>query len=262
MLADFVIVSAVLMLATAVLWPSRLWERFVARCRVRAAVRAERRRGPWQSFRGGSRWYIFTPKARELDLRALGACAWVNRFGGHARLCSVAEHQVRCADWLCAQGFSAWIQLQGATHDVQEIAAPGDVIAPVLNGPWWISWPLRIWRRRVERTFRDALGLPLELHPAVHEADQVMLSTELHDRMPEAARETWLRRLPRPLRTIAIPWDHEYAEFRWWQTVSILAAQASCAEPGLTTSQRTKLLGLARVAHEEADRLRYAQEIN
>jgi hypothetical protein len=252
---------AVVGLATAAFFPTRAWDRFVLVSRARAAVRAEARRGPWQSFRGGARWYMFAPKARDLDLRALGACAWINRFGGHARTCSVAEHQVRCAEWCLQRGYSPYVQLQAGLHDVHEIAAPGDVIAPAYRGPWWISWPLRIWSRRVERVFRTALGLPWELHPAVHEADQVMLSTELHDRMPEAAREAWVRKLAKPLHTVAIAWDHEYAEFRWWSLIAGLAPQAATSEPGLTTSQRTRLCDLAHVAHEEARRLRHAEEL-
>jgi uncharacterized protein len=266
MLASALFVGSTCALAfvlTYAFWPPPLaWTKFLTRRRAAAAERAERRRGPWQSFRGGSRWYIFRPAARDLDLRVLGACAWINRFGGHAGLCSVAEHQVRCAAWLLQHGFSPWIQLQGALHDVHEIAAPGDVIAPAFKGPWWISWPLRRWSRRVERTIREAIGLPAELDPAVHKADMVMLATELRDRMPEASNEGWCRTLPAPMKNVCDPWAHAYAEFRWWTLIAHLAAVCGCdAAIPITTEQRTRLFELSRVAHAEVRRLRRTQEV-
>lgn len=238
--------------------PAGKWRHLNNRLRGLRARMSRWSRGPWVHTRSGAKWYICTPRADELDLTDLGACAWINRYGGHAGTCSVAEHQVRCAEYLGAMGHSDWIQLQAATHDVHEALPPGDVAGPAYHGPWWIRWPLRIWSRRVERAVREALGLPAELSPAVHRVDRIMLATEMHDRFPTALLDKdFLGRLPPPVRTVQIPWDHDYAEYRWWSLVSRLAYNVSVGKDvDLTTVQRTRLAQFAHVAHQEARRLR------
>lgn len=212
-------------------------------------------RGDWTQTRSGARWYPHSPRAEDVIIEDLGACAYINRFGGHAGLCSDAEHQYRVAEHLRSLGFSAWIQLCGAMHDTPEVYAPGDIPAPVLRGNFihrlWM-WGLRRMRRRAAHAVFDRLGLPRELPPEVHHADLVLLRTEVRDRM-RGGIVGWDqgRDLPPPLSQKTFRWQPEDAERRWWTLVARLAHVAAMTTPGLTPTQIAKLHELAEVAADQ-----------
>lgn len=186
------------------------------------------RRRPWIQTRSGARWYPYDFKASDVRIEDLGACAYLNRWGGHAGVCSVAEHQVRVAEILARAGHSAWVQLQGAMHDAHEVYPPGDVLAPVLWGPRWLVWPIRRMSRRAAHAVRARVGLPLELDPAVKLADMTMLMSEAHARLP-GGPQGWEqgRLLPPPVRVSDFAWAHDYAAWKWWFTVAELAERAA-----------------------------------
>jgi hypothetical protein len=166
-------------------------------------------RGPFVTARSGARWYPFTPRPEDVRLADLGVTALIIRWGGHRGRGTVAEHQVRVAELLRQRGCDAWTQLLGALHDAAEVYPPGDVLAPVLRGPWLLTWPTRWMKRRAERAVRRRLQLPLEMPLAVHRADVEVQQREREGRFSGAG------------------WEPEHAEWRWWVLVEKLARTAA-----------------------------------
>lgn len=232
----------------------------VRRGRARRAASAERRRGPWIQTRSGARWYPFDPRPEDVRLEDLGACAYVIRWGGHAGVITVAEHQYRVAQLLEARGADAMTQLLGLLHDAHEVYPPGDVCAPVFWGRGvvgrLVSRAIRWMSRRAERAVRGRLGLPIELPQSVRHADMVLLSTEAHCRLPGGPRD-WGATLPSPL-PVAPAWEPAYAEWRWWSLVRVLADRVADEMTGRDSSRGwdtiSKLRELAVVADREAVR--------
>jgi len=217
------IIAASLLIFTALVVTH--WSRIVKRAREVNAARAERARGPWIQTRSGARWYPFSPRPEDVRLEDLGACAYVIRWGGHAGMVTVAEHQYRVAKLLAARGAGPMTQLLGLLHDAHEVYPPGDVCAPVFWGRGFlgriVSRAIRWMSRRAERAVRDRLRLPHEFPEAVRHADMVLLSTEAHARLPGGPRD-WGATLPSPL-PVAPAWEPAYAEWRWWSLVRVLA---------------------------------------
>lgn len=227
-------------------------------------LRGRAPRWPYVVVRSGARWYPWSPRAEDVRLEDLGALAWINRWGGHAGLCSVAEHSVRVADLLARGRHPEWTQLQGLLHDAAEVYPPGDVPAPVLMGPAWMTWSFRWQKRAAERAVRERLGLPRRLSPAVRVADAMALRNERSWRMPaDSAADT-----PLPS-SRQERWEPDYAEWRFWLRVGELAAichaqfqaqRIAETEQGKPSSPEgwdriVALAELATVARREAARL-------
>lgn len=228
---------------------------------------AERRRGPWVTTRSGARWYPFSCRAEDLVLEDLGATAYINRWAGHAGLCTVAEHQVRTALLLQHWGESALVQLEGGMHDAAEALPPGDVAAPVLRGPWWLTFGLRWLKRRAECAVRERCGLPREMPLAVKAADEAQLVLEATARLP--VPPTWavglLDRIDQHVPRNPARWEPEYAEWRWWCLVAYLAPRAAdelheaWSRTGEGWDRIVRLRELAAVAERQEERLRRAR---
>lgn len=204
--------------AIATLRDPRLWA-----SKRRLDAWARRSRGPWVQTLSGARWYPYSPRVEDVVIRDFGACAHINRWGGHAGRCALAEHQVRVAELLREWGADEEVQLEGALHDVHEVYPPGDVAGPVFWGPRWIAWAFRWMSSRAERTVRARLAMPASFDPLVHKADLAMLSAEAHDRLP-GGPQGWKNALPPPPPNyVGWPWDPSYAAFRWWTLVAELS---------------------------------------
>jgi hypothetical protein len=267
---DYLVAGIVIcFFAAFAVMPEKTWTRLVSRAQKRRAAREELRRGPWIQTRSGARWYPYTPRAADVHLEDLGACAYVLRFGGHAGVLTVAEHQYRVAKLLEARGASLMTQLLGLLHDAHEVYPPGDVCAPVFWGRGVIERTVarsfRWMSKRAERAVHQRLHLPVELPQSVKHADLVMLSTEAHSHLPGGPKG-WGSTLPSPLHFVE-GWEPEFAEFRWWQLVRELSQRAAdemkdqrCreAEAGRDSSQGwdtiTALLELAVVADRQCAR--------
>lgn len=216
-------------------------------------------RGPFVTTRSGARWYPFTPRPEDVVIEDLGACAHINRFGGHAGLCSVAEHGVRVARLLARAGCDACVQLQGLLHDCDEVYYPGDVPGPVLKTRW--GWLARWLVRRRERAVRTRLGLPVTLAPEVLWADREELRIEAANRLPAA---DWIGKPTPPRRPDR--WEPEFAEYMFWSLGAVLADRVAdqlvlqtCATGRKTLAESwdriARLRAFAMVARREADRL-------
>lgn len=229
----------------------KLGRRFLSR--VRSLFR--RPRGPWIQTRSGARWYLCSPRPEDVVIQDLGACAYINRWGGHAGTCTLAEHQVRVAETLQAWGCDAETQLQGALHDAHEVYPPGDVAGPVFKAPLWISWSFRWMSRRAERAVRARLGMPEHFDPIVRHADLLSLSAEAHDRLP-GGPQGWASALPAPPPNYAgWAWEPEYAALRWWTLVAELAGRVASKISTRDPRRAAVLRQLAQVADREAARV-------
>lgn len=219
---EWAIAAFALALLIVGLGPGSLrWRRLVTWARADK----ERRRGPWIQTRSGARWYPYSCRAEDVRIEDLGVCAYIIRWGGHAGMVTVAEHQYRVGRYLAATGHDAWTQLLGLLHDTHEVYPPGDVLAPVFWGPRWLARPLRRLSRRAEHAVRDRLGLPRVFPEAVKEADMRLLSTEAYNRLPGGPRG-WASALPGPL-PVSQVMEPAFAEWRWWAAVAKAAGKVA-----------------------------------
>lgn len=179
-------------------------------------------RGPWVTMCSGTIWYPFAPRPEDVRFADFGALAWINRWGGHAGLCTVAEHCVRVSALLYRGGHSPWVQLQGALHDAAEVYPPGDPAGPILHfGSRWWTWGIMRMKDMAEEAVRERLHLPSRLPQAVRVADLMALREERRWRMPgeDTANLPPSSRLER--------WEPKYAMWRWWSLVGELASQCA-----------------------------------
>lgn len=157
-------------------------------------------RGPHIATLTGGLWYPFDPRPEDVRLADARALAFQPRFLGHAGAAySPIQHMVLVALWLMAQGADGATVREGLGHDLHEAWPPGDVPAPCKRGDAPEAAMLRAWEARVARVVRTALGLPLEMSPAVREADMVLLATEIRDLNPAWPGEIDWGALPAPM---------------------------------------------------------------
>ena len=88
-------------------------------------------RGPWIATIDGGLWYPHNPSPDDLTIASFEALAYVNRFGGHARDYSVAQHSLLVAMAMAKDGLRPEAVLLGLVHDAHEIFPPGDVPSPI-----------------------------------------------------------------------------------------------------------------------------------
>lgn len=203
-------------------------------------------RGPWTQTRSGAKYYALDPKPEEINIEDCGT--FVNRWGGACGIYGTTEHQIRCARLVASWGFGPWIQYQAATHDAHEFGC-GDIPGPWLrtDHPSANAW--RNLERKACAAVRPRLGLPRHLHPAVKDADRVLLTTEARDLLPDGPCDEWTRGLPDPMAETIVPMAHEDAERQWWALVGRLAL--TCAEHhGGDIVSRTMRSGQAAAAEE------------
>lgn len=139
------------------------------------------------------------------------ALAHLNRYTGHVGRYSVAEHSVRVARALRAEGADNGTQKAGLMHDAHETYC-GDVASPikhVLGEPW------KAWEERMARAVRFRFGVVREMPQAVMLADTRMLLTERRALMGDLEARPWgIEGTPYPSEygpTKGFTWPEEFA---------------------------------------------------
>lgn len=140
-----------------------------------------RDRGPYIAIYGGKRFYPFSPRASEVDIRAIAhSLARLCRYTGHgSKFYSVAEHSVHVADWQLPR-HGARVALAGLLHDAPEaLSGFGDVARPSKQrAPIIKETEAAIWNA-VAAAFCLSPILPDE----VHEADSRIIADEMRQNL-------------------------------------------------------------------------------
>jgi 5'-deoxynucleotidase YfbR-like HD superfamily hydrolase len=142
------------------------------------------------------------------------------RYSGHCRFhYSVAEHSVRVAELLAAEGEDTVTQLWGLLHDASE-AYLVDLPTPLKLDPLFASVYRRA-ERRLMRAVCKRFSLPEREPAAVREADRRMLATEVRDLM-HGDRDYWKKIDAVPWHDRIRPWGAGVAEFEFLRTYRFL----------------------------------------
>ena len=171
---------------------------------------------PYVQTLTGAHWYFANPLAADVVFDDLRALSRISRYGGHTGahcdFYSVAEHSVRVARMLAAQGHGVQVQLAGLLHDGGEAYPPGDMLGPV------VRWLEKIGASKAVLEMRDAAQRCVVerfgvadvfqvpgLARLIHYADRTLLATERRDLM-SAGLVDW-GPLPEPLPEVIEPWS-------------------------------------------------------
>ena len=160
----------------------------------------------WVQTYTGKRFELLVPRPDLVDLEDIAhALSLQNRFNGHTRRpYNVAQHSVLVAR--AVDHLSAVYQLQALMHDAAE-AYIGDLVRPVkMFDSYYVETEAKVWAAVCE-----FFELPVDLHPDVKVADNVLLSTEARDLFSKDMRDQW-EELPKPLESMIVPWSAQYAE--------------------------------------------------
>lgn len=165
----------------------------------------------------GKQFDFLNPKPEDICIEDIAhALACINRFRGHTRIpYSVAEHCVR------ASYVPVGNPLDNLLHDAAE-AYIGDVPTPQKQNMGWnfyngeCKWFDGPWFFEVENDILiciyTALGLDYEKAQDIHQADKIMLATEIRDIMPTGHDYVFLDPNIKPLPHKIKPWSWKYAE--------------------------------------------------
>lgn len=135
------------------------------------------RRDPWMHTNTGRLVCLEDPDPSSIELRDIVvALSHLCRYTGHTHYpYTVAEHSVRVADALLAEGYTNEIVFTGLMHDATE-AFVGDIASPLRKAIGRDA--IQRVEDRVYRAIALRFGLPRELPDAVKLADLRMLATE------------------------------------------------------------------------------------
>lgn len=164
--------------------------------------------------------FEFPPTLDMIELQDIAhALAHQCRFGGHTKsFYSVAQHSVLVSH-VCAPEAA----FQGLMHDAAE-AYVADMIRPLKVMPE--MRPYRKMEDAVWRKIAEKFNVPVEFHPSIKLADDIVLLTEKRDLLAPSPRPWTLVNskastadlLPDPI----IPWDPEKSKAnflaRYWMT--------------------------------------------
>jgi hypothetical protein len=142
------------------------------------------RRGGWISTYTGRRFWPMDPRADEIDPRDIAhALSLQCRFSGMCNsFFSVAEHSIRVADVVKANGADATTELWALLHDASE-AYLMDMPRPLKHTPGFASGYLAA-EIKLMKVIAERFGLDWSKYPhEVEVADQVLLATERRDLM-------------------------------------------------------------------------------
>lgn len=134
------------------------------------------RPGDWMQVASGAQFWPLDPQPHEIEIEDIAhALSHLCRFGGHCdRFYSVAEHSVYVSHHVPREH-----ALQALLHDASE-AYCVDIPRPLKR---FIPGYIEI-EDRISRAIAHRFGLPVEMHPEVHEADMRMCVTEARQIMP------------------------------------------------------------------------------
>jgi hypothetical protein len=139
--------------------------------------------GDWIATASGRRYWPMDPRAEDVWLPDIAAAlSKLCRFGGHtSRFYSVAEHSV-----LVSYVVPPHLALQGLMHDATEayvvdVPRPLKRMLPDYQQAERLNWA----------AIAQHFGLPAELDPAVHEADNAVLFAEKAALMPNSPPWGW-----------------------------------------------------------------------
>lgn len=145
---------------------------------------------PWIQTYTGRRWNLLGPRSDDVDPDDLArALSNLCRFGGHVRkFYSVAEHLVRCHDFLEARSAPPALCLAGLLHDAHE-AYLGDIVSPLkMAGEALLAGTagaqaLRALQRSHDEAIAAWAGIGADTFetPEVDFADRSLLATERRD---------------------------------------------------------------------------------
>ncbi len=138
-------------------------------------IEDDARGGGWVITHSGIRFFPLCPKPEEILIEDIAfSLSNINRFGGHVKAYSVAEHSCHVSDLLEDD-----LKLQGLLHDSAE-SYLGDMVRPLKQQlPDYCD----IENSLISIIFQK-FGLPRKIDPAVKNADNVMLITERNQLMP------------------------------------------------------------------------------
>ena len=124
---------------------------------------------------------LLDPQPATIDVRDIAcALANINRYTGHTTVpYSVAEHSIRVAELLKAEGYSVKSQLAGLLHDATE-AYLGDVSSPLKS----ILPDYRALEKNLESVIELKFNVLIHNRPEVKAADMNLLCAERHALMP------------------------------------------------------------------------------
>lgn len=133
----------------------------------------------WMQTFTGKRFFPVSPHPEDFDILDIAHSLSLQcRFNGHC-LCfySVAEHCVRCAEYLEVKTGSFMLAFWGLLHDAAE-AYLGDIVRPLkLHLPEYE----KIEENVAKTLIVDKFKLPWPMPPEVRDADDILLSTEKRD---------------------------------------------------------------------------------
>ena len=168
---------------------------------------------------------LLSPKPEDIDIRDIAhGLARIQRFQGQiVRAYSVAEHSLRVADVLAADGAPPGLELAGLLHDAAEYVT-GDIVQPV-KAAWEImdggsfSHVYRAMEARLQAAIHGASGLPVLLPAswaaAIRAADLRVFVTEVRDLRPDPLLADWPDDItPLPGRIAPLTRDDAEAAFR------------------------------------------------
>lgn len=171
-------------------------------------------RGPWIATRHGIAFELLVPTPEMIDWRDIAyGLGHLCRWTGHTmRFYSVAEHSCRVASLVRERlPGDKDAYLYALLHDAHE-AYVGDFSAPLKQALKRVAQGdnvAKLITRPIDRAIYLAFGLspevPAHVGAAIHDADMVLLATELRDLMP--ASPPWDSPPPEPLPArINAPW--------------------------------------------------------
>jgi 5'-deoxynucleotidase YfbR-like HD superfamily hydrolase len=183
--------------------------------------------GDWMTTYTGKAMYPLDPKSEEIELldiaHSLSLQTRFNGMGNH--FYSVAEHSVRCADYLWVKYHNPVLARVGLFHDAAE-AYVGDMPRPLkLSMPDF---------KRVEdgilKVIFEKFNLPWPMPDEYKEADEAWLGTEARALLGTAAFSEWVYQ-PAPVPSdmkleygtkLKLPWEMWRAQERFleWATRS------------------------------------------
>lgn len=158
-------------------------------------------RGPYITTNSRGRFYPLDPRPEEVDLEDIShALSNLCRYNGHCdRFYSVAEHSVYVSEVVeYSSGGNPIETMCALMHDATE-AYIGDMVRPIKSFmPMFSTMEDNIWYYAISIKF----GLPKDISDIVHEADNLLCSTEKRDLL--AGGEVWCN-MPKPLDWMDIP---------------------------------------------------------